>query len=214
MSKGKVIQYVCLLATLLLFGAMIVRFETNTNKYENMVDAAVVLSVGGSGVFIDNNVILTAAHVLEGEVVCEIELSDGTILESSDFYIDEKEDIGFIFVKTDKPHIAKVSPISGKLGDTVFLVGTPHNKFFKFTLTKGILSHLDRDIPEMDWEDLLQTDAEGGYGSSGGPLYDENGNVIGIYVGHAYSGGVGVSLCESAQSILEAYERCKLERIE
>lgn len=69
------------------------------NLYENMVDASVVLyssQSGGSGVFIYDNVVLTAAHVLEDMDVCNIELSDGTVLESSDFYIDATEDVGFV----------------------------------------------------------------------------------------------------------------------
>lgn len=193
-----------------------VGFSNRKNDlYENMVDASVVLysnQGGGSGVFIYDNVVLTAAHVLEGIDVCNIELSNGTVLKSSDFYIDTEEDVGFVFVDADELNIAKVSSVSKNIGDTVYLVGTPHNKFFKFTLTKGILSHLDRDLPDMGWNNLLQTDAEGGYGSSGGPLYDSEGRVIGIYVGHAGGGGVGITLCESAESILEAYERCKNER--
>ena len=61
----------------------------------------------------------------------------------------------------------------------------------------------------MGWKDLLQTDAEGGYGSSGSPLYNSDGDIIGMYVGHVGNGGAGISLCENARSILEAYERCK-----
>jgi len=60
----------------------------------------------------------------------------------------------------------------------------------------------------------LQTDAEGGPGSSGGPLYNSDGNLVGMYVGHSDGGGRGISLCESAKSILEAYERCMNARSE
>ena len=185
-----------------------------TNPYKNMVNASVLISNDygfGSGVFIDDDVILTAGHVLmQPDLV--IELSDGTILKSSDFYIDDKEDVGFIFVDADELHIAKVSSDHGTIGDTVYLVGTPYDKNYKFTLTKGILSHLDRDIwGERDWKDLLQTDAEGAPGSSGSPLYDSMGRVIGIVVTGPNPGG-GVTLCESAKSILEAYERCIKER--
>ena len=182
------------------------------NKYENMVNASVKLYNdfgGGSGVFIADNVVLTAAHVLKDEDSYKIELRDGTVLESSDFYIDTEEDVGFILVDANELSIAKAVRLPVAIGDTVYLVGTPHNKFFKFTLTKGILSHLDRDIPEWNWNDLLQTDAEGGLGSSGGPLYNSNGDLIGMYVGHADEGGIGISLCENAESILEAYQRCK-----
>lgn len=194
----------------LLFLAGFLRRETDT--YENMINASVVISADtgyGSGVFIDNNVILTAAHVLRAADSFDIELVDGTILKSSDIYVDEKEDVGFIFVEADEFHIPSVSILPGNIGDTVYLVGTPYRRVLKFTITKGILSHLDRDM--YDWENLIQTDAEGGPGSSGGPLYDSVGNVIGICVGGPVPGG-GVTLCESGKSILEAYERCKNAR--
>lgn len=207
MSKGKIIQYICLFAALLLYGAMIFGFETNTNKYKNMVNASVMISNNsgfGAGVFIDDNVILTAAHVLNQPDFI-VELTDGTILEVDDFYIDAKEDVGFIFVDADELYIAKMSVICGDIGDTVYLVGTPNDRALKFTLTKGILSHLDRDI--FHWEDLLQTDTASAPGSSGGPLYDSKGNVIGICVANPNRGG-SITLCESGKSILEAYERC------
>ena len=174
-----------------------------------MVNASVRLIGHGSGVFIDDDVILTAAHCLEDEKFVSIKLNDGTLLGSNDFYIDKKEDIAFIFVDAYEISIAKISPVPVDIGDSVYLVGAPHNELFAFTLTKGILSHLDRDFPEMGWADLLQTDAEGGDGSSGGPLYNSEGDLVGMYAGHAYGGGVGVSLCESAKSILEADQRCK-----
>lgn len=183
-----------------------------STQFLNMVNASVVIydgSGGGSGVFIADNVILTAGHCLKNVESLNIELSNGTVLKSSDFYLDEKEDVGFIFVDANEIGIAKVSQLPPAIGDTVHLVGAPFNRLFAFTLTKGVVSHLDRDLPDMGWEDLLQVDAEGGPGSSGGPLYNSEGNLIGIYVGHVWGGGIGVSLCESAKSILEAYERAK-----
>ena len=175
--------------------------------YKDMVNASVFITNGygfGSGVFIDDDVIVTAAHVLRQPDLV-VELIDGTILEVDNFYIDDIEDVGFIFVDADELSIAKVIALPGDIGDTVYLVGTPYDADMRFTITKGILSHLNRDYRQ--WEDLLQTDAEGAPGISGGPLYDSKGRVIGICVGGFASGG-GVTLCESGKSILEAYERC------
>ncbi|KKK64952.1 hypothetical protein LCGC14_2979030 [marine sediment metagenome] len=200
-------RIVTLLILVMVFLSLVGFSNRKTNLYENMVNASVLIydDYGfGSGVFIEDNVIATAAHVLTQSNLV-VELTDGTILEVDDFYIDEKEDVGFIFVGVDELHIAKVLAVPGDIGDTVYLVGSPYDRRLKFTITKGILSHLDRDI--WDYEDLLQTDAEGGPGSSGGPLYDSEGNIIGICVTGPVPGG-GVSLCESGKSILEAYERC------
>jgi len=185
------------------------QLQKKTNLYENMVNASVVLWGDGSGVFIEDDVILTAAHCLEGVNFLTIKLRDGTTLKSSDFYIDEEEDIAFVFVKADELGIAEVSLVPVDLGDLVYLVGAPGGGPFIFSLTKGIVSHLDRDFPNMGWKDLIQTDAEGGPGSSGGPLYNSDGNLIGMYVGHSDGGGQGISLCENAKSILEANQRGK-----
>ena len=177
------------------------------NLYENMVNASVAIRNDygfGAGVFIEDNVIVTAGHVLQQSDLI-IELSDGTTSKVNDFYIDDIEDVGFIFVDVNELHTAKVALSSGYIGDTVYLVGSPYTKDLKFTITKGILSHLDRDVQGR--EDLLQTDAEGAPGSSGGPLYDSKGRIIGICVS-GYAPGGGVTLCESGKSILEAYERC------
>lgn len=195
-----------------IFGIICVGFSNQENNlYENMVDASVRISGCGSGVFIADDVILTAAHCIRGEKSFLIELSDGTKLKSENFWIDKKEDIAFVFVEAGELHIAKVSSVSVSIGDLVYLVGRPQADLFKFSLTKGIISHTDRDLPDMGWKDLLQTDAEGGPGSSGGPLYNSDGDIVGMYVGHSGGpiGGAGISLCESAKSILEAYQRCK-----
>ena len=215
MKNYVLVSIFLVLIAFIVSGFTVQMVKEKPDLYKNMVDASVVVcdgTGGGSGVFIYDNIIVTAAHVLENVNILNIELSDGTILKSSDFYIDDEEDVGFIFVDANEFHIIKVSLLPVKLGDTVYLVGAPFNKYLAFTLTKGIVSHLDRDLPEMGWEDLLQTDAEGGPGSSGGPLYNSEGDLIGIYVGHAYNGGIGISLCESVESILEAYERCMSER--
>lgn len=206
--------FVTLLLFMLSFVFLVGFSNRKTDLYKNMVNASVIIHCGmgyGSGVFIDDNMILTAAHVLEVADSFTIELNDGTILRSNDIYIDAEEDVGFLFVDADELAISKITELYGDIGDVVYLVGTPYDLDFKFTITKGILSHLDRDM--YPWEDLIQTDAEGAPGSSGGPLYDSEGRIIGICVTGEIPGG-GITLCESGKSILEAYERCMNARRE
>ncbi len=208
MKKYALISIFLVLMAFIVSGSTINLVEENPDLYKNMVDASVRLIDHGSGVFIEEDVILTAAHCLENVKTITIKLRDGTLLRSNDFYIDDIEDIGFIFVTADEFCIAKVTLAKINLGDIVYLVGRPFDDLFEFSLTKGIVSHLDRDVPEWNWKDLLQVDANGGSGSSGGPLYNSEWNLVGIYVGQVGDGGKGISLCEDAKSILEAYERC------
>lgn len=90
-----------------------------------------------------------------------------------------------------------------ELLDTVYLVGSPYNPNLVNTVTKGIMSHLDRD--EWDWENLIQTDAECAFGSSGGPLFDMTGRIVGICVSGFAPGG-GVTLCVPVTDIRLALE--------
>ncbi len=201
---------IAFVVTILLLFAVVGCSNQNARLYTNMVNASVLISDGsgwGSGVFIDDNVIVTAAHVLEHPGL-EVELIDGTILEADDFYIDDEEDVGFIFVDANELSIANISMSFNNIGDVVYSVGTPNYLDFKFTLSRGILSHLDRD--KWDWKDLLQADIASGPGSSGGPLYNSVGQIIGIIVANPCPNRSGsITLCESAKSILVAYERAK-----
>jgi len=188
------------------------------SKFENMVDATVLINYPHnsksfcSGVFWKDNVIVTAAHCLKDdqgnrEPAVTIELVDGTKLESSDFYIDEEEDVGFIFVDAQELYIADVSNEPVELGDPIYIAGTPGNRRYKFSLIHGIVSYVGRDLPPLSLKDVIQTDTDGGAGMSGGPLYNEDGKLIGIYNAQLGVGGFGINFCENMESILAAYER-------
>ena len=174
------------------------------NKFEDMVNASVYLFddfESSSGVFIADNVILTAAHCLEDKTSINIEIRDGTILDSNDFYIDKENDIGFIYIDTEELHIVKLSNNISKIGDTVFHVGTPYHADFKFSLAKGVISFINRDSPMPKWSMLIQTDIDGGRGNSGGPLFNLDGILIGMYVGQSSWGGLSISLYIPANQI-------------
>ncbi len=144
----------------------------------------------GSGVMYgtDGNVtyIVTNFHVIENATQFKVILYDGTIITDVQLVGgDDEEDIAVLMIegtyKTAK--IRQVSSESAnaiKLGETVFAIGNPLGKLGG-SVTKGIISCLNREIVvENKARSLMQTDVAINSGNSGGGLFDENGNLIGI----------------------------------
>jgi len=157
----------------------------------------------GSVVVIGPDLLLTAGHCI-GYPDMYVEIN-GQRYEIVEDWADPEEDVGFLRID---PNGALLVPIQlgpmPELLDTVYLVGSPYGPDFANTITKGVVSHLDRDIYGRD--DLVQTDAEGAPGSSGGPLFDEQGRIVGICVIGPNPGG-GVTLCEPVIDIRAALGR-------
>jgi len=151
----------------------------------------------GSCVAIGPNLILTAGHCI-GIQGAWVEIGD-VKYEIIEEWTSDEYDIGFARIEGSVPFV--VLGDIPELLDEAYLVGSPYDVDFIKSITKGIISNLDRDI--QDWEDLIQTDAEGAPGSSGGPLFNESGQVVGICVTGANPGG-GVTLCEPVSHIREA----------
>jgi len=167
----------------------------------------------GSGVIIsEDGLILTAAHVVNGAGQFKIILPDGReFLSYRSFCRYDITDVGFI--QLDDAEGLPVSylgrSISLKKGLDVFVIGCPFGYELRFTVTKGIVSGLDRDCDGFFGEKLiLQVDAQSWPGNSGGPVYNMQGQIIGILVG-GYYGVDGIGLCipvDVIQGILNIYQ--------
>lgn len=162
--------------------------------YERMLTSSVTIfsakGPAGSGVVIDDNVIVTAAHVLRFTLDeigpnFTIRLYDGTLVDSNDIYFDYEHDVGFIFVDMDEESVAELGDF-GCVGDNIFIVGNPFGDL-EFSLTNGIISHPSRQF--MIHPDLFQVTAPIACGSSGGPMYNEHGKLLGIVTGFRYLSG-------------------------
>jgi S1-C subfamily serine protease len=153
----------------------------------------------GSVVAIGPDLLLTAGHCI-GHPDTYVEIQ-GKRYEILDQWRSEDSDVGFIRVDGALPYLEFGTMPS--LLDTVYLVGSPYDQVLVNTVTKGIVSGFDRAI--YDWEHLIQTDAEAAPGSSGGPLFDIHGRIIGICVAGPNPGG-GVTLCVPVSDILVALE--------
>ena len=89
----------------------------------------------------------------------------------------------------------------GIVGQDVYAAGSPLSESFNLTITKGIYSSLR--VGERGFE-LIQSDVQVAPGSSGGPLLDENGNVIGVTVSGIARGTMGINFFVPAKD-LEKY---------
>ena len=135
----------------------------------------------GSGFIIDPaGYIVTNNHVIADADEITVILHDDTNLKAELVGRDTKTDIALLKVKTDKPLIAANwgDSDASRVGDWVLAIGNPFG--LGGSVTAGILSARQRDINSGPYDDFLQTDASINRGNSGGPMFNMDGQVIGI----------------------------------
>ncbi|MBV8334841.1 MAG: DegQ family serine endoprotease [Alphaproteobacteria bacterium] len=135
----------------------------------------------GSGFIIDpTGYIVTNNHVIADADEITVVLHDDTNLKAELVGRDTKTDIALLKVNTDKPLPAAVwgDSDAARVGDWVLAIGNPFG--LGGSVTAGILSARQRDISSGPYDDFLQTDASINRGNSGGPMFNMDGQVIGI----------------------------------
>jgi serine protease Do len=135
----------------------------------------------GSGFIIDpSGLIVTNHHVIDNADAVTVTLQDGTDFKAEIVGQDTKTDLALLRVKSDKPLPSVKFGDSDKtrVGDWVIAIGNPFG--LGGSVTAGILSARARDINSGPYDDFLQTDASINRGNSGGPMFNMDGDVIGI----------------------------------
>src|SRR6266581_1606936 len=107
-------------------------------------------------------------------------LNDGTKLKATLVGKDNKSDLALLRVRSEKPLKAVKFGDSNKLrlGEWVIAIGNPFS--LGGSVTAGIVSARNRDINSGPYDNYIQTDAAINRGNSGGPLFNLNGEVVGI----------------------------------
>lgn len=148
----------------------------------------------GSGVIYridgDQAYIVTNHHVIEGAEALEVQLKNGETLDAELIGSDSLSDLAVL--KMDSAGIEKALEFADsdkvQVGQTAIAIGSPLGSDFATSVTKGIVSGLNRSVPvdtdgdmTPDWDmNLLQTDAAISPGNSGGALINSAGQLIGI----------------------------------
>ncbi len=155
----------------------------------------------GSGFIIDPaGIVVTNNHVIDGADEITVTLQDGTALKATLVGRDDRTDLAVLQVtpEKDKPLTAVVFGDSdaSRVGDWVLAIGNPFG--LGGTVTAGIVSARGRDINQGPYDNFIQTDAAINRGNSGGPLFNMDGQVIGIntaiYSPSGGSIGIGFSI--------------------
>ena len=139
----------------------------------------------GSGIIISpDGYIVTNGHVVDGAVQIKVTLNDRRILKAKLIGVDKLTDLAVIKVDaTDLPSIAWGDSTKLQPGQTVLAFGSPFG-YFQFSVTRGIVSALNRPNPYSDDPrkpgNFIQTDAAINPGNSGGALVNAHGELVGI----------------------------------
>lgn len=168
----------------------------------------------GSGVFIRDNLILTAGHIVDVISDANIITVDGKEYKAKSWYLETEADIGFIEVDTNDVENT-LSFDNAKLGEDVWAYGNPLGVFP--VLTKGIVSAVLAPDDFMNTKDMVITDTAINGGNSGSALFDKEGNILGV-CSWGYRGAQGMSYFVRSEVIelsLRKYDAIKaLEVIE
>ena len=135
----------------------------------------------GSGFIVDSaGVVATNAHVVGEANEIFVIFNDGSKLKADIIGKDTKLDLAVLKVKSEKPLTAVKFADSDKLrvGEWVVAVGNPFG--LGGSVSAGIVSAINRDIQQGSYDSYIQTDAAINKGNSGGPLFNLDGEVVGI----------------------------------
>jgi serine protease Do len=135
----------------------------------------------GSGFIIDaNGTIVTNNHVVKGTRTLTVTLADGTVLPAKVVGADPRTDIAVLKVDAGHPlpFIQLGNSRDVKPGEWVVAMGNPFG--LSSTVTAGIVSAVSRDIGAGPYDQFIQVDAPINQGNSGGPLFTQDGKVIGM----------------------------------
>ncbi len=166
----------------------------------------------GSGFVIDpSGIIVTNNHVIADSDDVTVIFADGTKLRAQMIGKDTKVDVAVLKVKSSKPLKAVKFGDSDKMrvGNWVIAVGNPFG--LGGSVTAGIVSARNRDIDSGPYDDYIQTDAAINKGNSGGPLFNMDGEVIGINTAilSPSGGSIGIGFATPSNTVVPIIDQLR-----
>ena len=161
----------------------------SVNRFDELLKSSVTITLYnsadekygiGSGVFISNEFIATNFHVIEykPEKIVITRNSDDSEGIAEVYKFDMEHDVAILKINMPNPKPVNISKVLPKVGDDIIVAGSPEG--LKGTISKGNVSAIRKFHP-YDY-DMIQISAPISHGSSGGPVVNMNGELIGISV--------------------------------
>ena len=136
-------------------------------------------SLGSGFIISEDGYILTNNHVVKDADEIIVRLNDRRQLQAEVVGLDERSDVALLKIKAEDLPVAKIGKSSGlEVGAWVMAIGSPFG--FDYSATVGIVSAKGRSLPRENYVPFIQTDVAINPGNSGGPLFDLNGEVVGV----------------------------------
>ena len=167
-------------------------------------------SFGSGFILTDDGYIMTNNHVISNSEEITVTLSDQTELAAKLIGSDKRSDLALLKVEANNLPVVKIGTSEDlKLGEWVLAIGSPFG--FDHTVTAGIVSGKKRNLPNESYVPYIQTDVAINPGNSGGPLFNLEGDVVGVNAQiYTRSGGfMGVSFAIPAETLATVYKQLK-----
>lgn len=167
-------------------------------------------SLGSGFIISEDGYILTNHHVINGADQVIVRLNDRRQLDAKVIGSDERSDVALLKIEADNlPTVPLGNSDSAEVGEWVLAIGSPFG--FDYSVTAGIISATDRSLSNGTYVPFIQTDVAINPGNSGGPLFNLDGEVIGINSQiYTRSGGfMGLSFAIPMNLAMEVVEQIK-----
>ena len=165
-------------------------------------------ALGSGFVISEDGYIVTNNHVIEGADQIMIEFFEGFDLPAEVIGTDPKTDIALLKVESEEPleYVAFGDSDAARVGDWVMAMGNPLGQ--GFSVSAGIVSARGRAL-QGSYDDYIQTDAAINRGNSGGPLFNMEGDVIGVNTAilSPNGGSIGIGFAMSSAVVIQVVDQ-------